>query len=235
MKKIVVGFMVAMSLAITGWTQPLAENIILVTLDGLRWQEVFKGVDTALLNDARFTRNKKGLQEMFGGASLAQSREKLMPFLWKEVATHGVILGNRALGSLVNNANPYWFSYPGYNELLTGYADTAVNSNDKKYNSNITVLEALHSQPAFKGKIAAFATWDVFPYIINAPRSGIPVNAGMDAFPALSPTLTMLSDMQKLAPQPIGVRPDVITYFAAREYLKVKKPRVLYIAFDETD
>jgi hypothetical protein len=27
----------------------------------------------------------------------------------------------------------------------------------------------------------------------------------------------------------------VITYFAAREYLKEYKPRVLYIAFDETD
>ena len=31
------------------------------------------------------------------------------------------------------------------------------------------------------------------------------------------------------------MRPDVITYMAAREYLKAYKPKVLYIAFDETD
>ncbi|WP_315820166.1 hypothetical protein [Paraflavitalea speifideaquila] len=41
--------------------------------------------------------------------------------------------------------------------------------------------------------------------------------------------------MQFLTTKPIGVRPDIITYMAAREYLKVYKPKVLYIAFDETD
>jgi hypothetical protein len=29
------------------------ENIIVITTDGLRWQELFKGMDTALANDAR--------------------------------------------------------------------------------------------------------------------------------------------------------------------------------------
>src|SRR5690242_3090679 len=41
--------------------------------------------------------------------------------------------------------------------------------------------------------------------------------------------------MQFLTTKPIDVRPDVLTYFAAREYLKTYKPKVLYIAFDETD
>jgi bisphosphoglycerate-independent phosphoglycerate mutase (AlkP superfamily) len=31
------------------------------------------------------------------------------------------------------------------------------------------------------------------------------------------------------------VRPDIFTYVAAREYLRSYKPRILYIAFDETD
>jgi hypothetical protein len=210
----------------------VSENVIIITLDGMRWQEVFKGADTVLLNESKFTRGRKELVERFGGS---ESRQKLMPFIWNTVATEGVLLGNRTLGCNVNNANRYWFSYPGYNEVLTGYADTLVNSNDKVYNKNVTVLEYLNKQEKFKGKVAAFATWDVFTYIINAPRSGVYVNAGMDSFPTLNPTLQMLTDMQHLAPQPIGVRPDVITYMAAREYLKVKKPRVLYIAFDETD
>lgn len=30
-------------------------NVILVTVDGLRWQEVFRGADQGLLQDERFT------------------------------------------------------------------------------------------------------------------------------------------------------------------------------------
>src|SRR5436190_207187 len=41
--------------------------------------------------------------------------------------------------------------------------------------------------------------------------------------------------MQFLTPRPVDARPDVLTYFAAREYLKAYQPKVLYIAFDETD
>ena len=35
--------------------------------------------------------------------------------------------------------------------------------------------------------------------------------------------------------EPLGVRLDVNTYLAGKEYLKTFKPKVLYIAFDETD
>ena len=41
--------------------------------------------------------------------------------------------------------------------------------------------------------------------------------------------------MQFLTAKPIDVRPDIMTYFAAREYWKAYQPKVLYIAFDETD
>ena len=31
--------------------------------------------------------------------------------------------------------NGLWFSYPGYNEMLTGAADPRIDSNDKKIES----------------------------------------------------------------------------------------------------
>jgi len=46
------------------------------------------------------------------------------------------VFGDRTEGSEVNNANPYKFSYPGYNEIFTGYPDPGVNSNDKIKNPN---------------------------------------------------------------------------------------------------
>ena len=67
------------------------------------------------------------------------------------------------------------------------------------------------------------------------PVVSIYVNADVDTLKFKTPRLRLINDMQFLTTQPIGVRPDVITYFAAREYLKAYKPKVLYIAFDETD
>ncbi len=47
--------------------------------------------------------------------------------------------------------------------------------------------------------------------------------------------MKLINDIQFLTARPIGVRPDILTYAAGREYLKAYQPRVLYIAFDETD
>ena len=47
----------------------------------------------------------------------------LLPFLWGEVARRGQLLGDRVAGGGVRVTNGKNFSYPGYNELLTGRAD----------------------------------------------------------------------------------------------------------------
>jgi len=215
--------------------QSKTENLVIVTLDGMRWQEVFGGADSVLLKNKQYTKDSSGSSNTFWTADASERRKKLFPFFWNTIATQGQLYGNRWNGSKVNNANRYWFSYPGYNEIFTGYPDTAVNSNDKTWNKNTNVLEFINTQKKYTGKVAAFATWDVFPYILNVQRSGLYVNADVDTLKFSSPALQLINDMQFLTTRPIGVRPDVITYFAAREYMKVYHPKTLYIAFDETD
>lgn len=211
------------------------ENVIIVTLDGMRWQEVFGGADSVLINNTKYTKDTANAKNRFWSSNAEERRNKLFPFLWGTIARQGQLYGNRWHNNLVNNANPYWFSYPGYNEIFTGYPDTAVNSNDKVYNKNINVLEYINKQKGYEGKVAAFTTWDVFPYILNDKRSGIYVNADVDTIHFKSPQFDLINDIQFLTTRPIGVRPDVLTYIAAREYLKAYNPKVLYIAFDETD
>ncbi len=236
MKKVLLIIPVLLYSVISAFAQKAAtENIIIVTLDGLRWQEVFKGIDPALVANKKYCRDSAGITARFGADDEKSKRQKLFPFIWGEIDAKGRIYGNRNLGNKVNVANRYQFSYPGYNEIFTGYPDTAVNSNDKILNPNTNVLEFLNKQKGFAGKVAAFSTWDVFPYILNEKRSGVYVNADVDTLSFKTTAISLINDMQFLAPQPIGVRPDVITYFAAREYLKEYRPRVLYIAFDETD
>lgn len=215
--------------------QHKTENVVIVTLDGMRWQEVFKGVDAALLANKEFTRDSSFIAEKFTAPTPEASRAKLFPFLWSIVQQHGRLYGNRLYENDMNVANPYNFSYPGYNEIFTGYPDTAVNSNDKIKNKNENVLGFLNKQKGFTGKVAAFTTWDVFPYILNKWESGIYVNADTDTLHFNNAALSLINDMQFLTAQPLNVRPDIFTYTAAREYMKAYAPRVLYIAFDETD
>jgi hypothetical protein len=211
------------------------ENLIIVTLDGMRWQEVFKGADEALLNNSKYTHDSAFARAKFWSDDVQARRKKLFPFIWSEIAGKGQIYGNRKYDNDVNNANPYKFSYPGYNEIFTGYPDPAVNSNDKILNKNTNVLGFINQQPGYQNKVAAFTTWDVFPYILNKWKSGIYVNSDTDTLHFDSEKIKLINDIQFLTTRPLDVRPDVLTYIAAREYLKAYQPKVLYIAFDETD
>ena len=218
--------------------QQKTENIILITLDGFRWQELFRGADTTLMRQQKFLKDDK-LKEKYWRDDVNERRKALLPFFWNTIATQGQLFGNRDLGSKVNVTNQMWFSYPGYNEILTGKADDKnVDSNDKKYNPNQTVLEYLNNLPDYKGKVAAFTSWDVFPYIINDQRSKVPVSSGL--VQASGKTLTteekLLNKMLNQIPNPLGdIRLDAFTFYYAMEYLKKNTPKVLYIAFDETD
>ncbi|WP_339865324.1 hypothetical protein [Paremcibacter congregatus] len=217
------------------------ENVILITLDGVRWREVFQGVDKRFFDQPDFLAYKKTHAEFkqeFWRESPDDRREILFPFLWNVVAKRGQIYGNRTLGSKADITNKLHFSYPGYNEILTGFADPRINSNDKIQNPNQTFLEWLDKKPAFKGKAAAFGSWDVFPYIINEKRSGVFTNAGFEVMDILldTPRIQELNQLQKDIPSPWDtVRLDAFTYNFAFEYLKAKKPRALYISLGETD
>src|SRR5262245_29495943 len=97
---------------------PTGRNMVLVTLDGARWQEIFTGMDQSLLRAA--TPKETDITTLpvfkqFSGSDARERREKLMPFLWTTLAVnHGFIAGNRANGSVVSVTNRPSLSYPGY-------------------------------------------------------------------------------------------------------------------------
>jgi hypothetical protein len=218
--------------------QHRTENVVLVTLDGWRWQELFTGADSALVRQRRYVRDTTALISQFWRASPVERRTILMPFFWNTLAQKGQLYGNRSGGSRVDVTNTHRFSYPGYNEILLGYADPRIDSNDKKPNPNRTLLEFANAQPAFRGRVAAFGSWDVFPFIINLERSGVPVNAGFDTARGadVSAKERFLNQLQPQVPSPwSAVRLDAFTHNYALEYLKRKRPRLLYIAYGETD
>ncbi len=215
------------------------ENIVLITLDGMRWQEIYKGADSLLVDDTGMIETPGSLLSDFWNENPLERRKMLMPFFWETLAAKGQLYGNRAYGNNVNNSNKMWFSYPGYNEVLSGFADDErINSNGKINNPNVTLLEHFNKMPEYKGKVMAFGSWDVFPYIVNEERSGVPVNAGFDK--AVGSDLTekeiLINRMQDEIRSPWdGVRLDPFTHHYAMESMRMYKPKVVYIAYGETD
>ncbi|MER3497369.1 MAG: phosphoglyceromutase [Chitinophagaceae bacterium] len=217
-----------------------SENLIIITLDGFRWQEVFKGMDSIIANNASYHQGDSAfIFDNYWSGDETERRKKLLPFIWTTVAAKGQLYGNRAFGNKVDVANPYWFSYPGYSEIFTGYVDTAINSNSHPANPNKNVLELLNAQAKFKNKVAAFGAWETFNCILNEKRSGIPVFAAFDELGGKHPNGNekflnrLLKDSYK--PWLKDECLDVFTHYGAMEYLKTRKPKVFFIGYGETD
>jgi hypothetical protein len=216
------------------------QHVILVMTDGFRWQEVFNGADDALLTRAAGNvADTAALRRDFGQGSAVARRAALLPFIWGTMATRGQVFGDSANGSVAQITNPLKFSYPGYSETFTGHVDPKIDSNDHPANANVTVFEWLNRQPAFRGKVAAFATWDAFTRIINAGRSGVSVFDGWTRGGATGTGTPRAAVIRDLFATTVRYWPDntwdALTHQATLDYLAVKKPRVLFIGYGETD
>jgi arylsulfatase A-like enzyme len=102
-------------------------------------------------------------------------------------------------------------------------------------NPNRTVLEWLNAQADFADKVAAVASWDVFPAIINTERSGMPVNVGPLERPRTDEEVLLQRLHGEIPQHWPTVRHDAFTHQHALAALRHDKPRVLYIAYGETD
>jgi hypothetical protein len=214
-------------------------KVILITLDGFRWQELFGGADSVLINNKDITTDITEMKDSFWRETPIERRKALMPFMWTVVKEQGVLLGNRFYNNKMNLTNGMHFSYPGYNEILTGSADDEhINSNQKTNNPNISVLEIANQMPVYKGKVLVFGSWDVFPFILNEKRSALPINAGYRHSLSLHPTDKELY-LNKIQDQTSGrwpeVRFDVFTHNYALEAIKTQKPVIVFISYGETD
>jgi len=218
-----------------------ASHVVLVTIDGARWQDIFGGIDLDIL---RATSGDTPVEQTdtytrFWAATPAERRAKVMPFLWNRlVAQHGFIAGNRAIGSRMQVANTHRFSYPGYSELLTGAPhDDVITSNDNRRYPFLTVLEWLRADLKLpRGGVAAFGSWETFNFIAEREEGAITINAGYEDFAHPDPEMKTLSALQHLTPNGFhGARHDIYTFRFGLAHLQTARPRVLYLAFDETD
>ena len=190
MKQLVALALLLPSLLVAGRDEMLEaqdsdDNLVLITIDGARTEEIFGGLDLEVLNSTLRQGQKiedSATYKRFWDPSREERRRRLMPFFWSLVTEQGSIAGDARVGSSVRLQNRHWFSYPGYAEILLGEPhDDAINSNNPFRNPYPTVLEAIREGLKLSPeKVATFAGWSVFNEISEHTEGATFVNAGVE-------------------------------------------------------
>jgi hypothetical protein len=140
--------------------------VVLVTLDGVRWQDVFEGTDAVL--------------------SRAPSRPapELMPNLHRLAKERGAAIGAPARG-VMTAVGPNYVSLPGYIEILTGRRSLRCQDNDCPRIEEATFLDYLHESGS---KVATFASWDRMDRAASARPGTFLLSYGRHGEKAIDPS-----------------------------------------------
>ncbi|GGM93856.1 hypothetical protein GCM10010967_28750 [Dyadobacter beijingensis] len=239
MKNIVLS-LALLTLSLLASAQTKTRNVVMISVDGCRWQEIFRGADSVLFFNKKYVhQDSAAMIAKYWAKTSGERRSKLMPFFWNTLLKQGQLYGNRDLGNLVNVRNKYWFSYPGRSETLCGYYDEKINSNDYPNNPNENVLEFFNRQKGYEGKVVTFASWDALSRILNRDRNGMLVNIPGEVVKGakLTPAQKLANELQNYLPEYFGksVRFDAHTYALTRSYVEANHPRVVHIDFADMD
>lgn len=231
---------VAFAHAQTQGPQAAGDNVVLITLDGARIEEMFGGMQVDILQSTLREKQRvddSPIYRRFWAESPQARREKLMPFFWKTLmAEYGSIAGNPARGSVVQLQNGHRFSYPGYAEILLGEPhDDVIKSNDPNRNPYTTVLESMRDHLGVgPAGVVTVGSWAHFNAIVEHTEGATFVNAGQEALSG--PEHQLLNALQADTSIPWGdMRHDAYTFRVAMSQLASLRPRVLYLALGETD
>ncbi len=216
-------------------------NIVLVTLDGVRTQELFGGMDLRIAA-AEADSDLEEIdvaRERYWRDTAEERREALMPFFWKTLVPAGMLLGNQARGSKATVRNTQWFSYPGYSEILTGQPQPDVLSNDLVRYKHETVLDYIHRTLKLRPtEVAQFGGWDGFKMAASQSDGTFFMNGAYELVPPelSTPEMDMLGALRKQVMElwDEGSN-DALSFRIALAYLQKHQPRVLWLGFGQSD
>lgn len=205
------------------------QNVVLVSIDGVRWQEVFHGVDADLAKS-------KGVP-----ATEVRTAEALMPNLHQRIIANGVAIGPSGTPML----SPYnALSLPGYIELMSGRSDSPCDSNKCPQVSHNTIIDQVRKLPQVKqSDVVVVSSWEMIERAATRQPYAIEMSLGRhygllrDKLRVDEDARNALDRGEKAGPFPghEDYRPDRFTSTLALSVLKAKKPKLLYVSLGDTD
>ncbi|WP_149243638.1 hypothetical protein [Dyadobacter sp. 32] len=101
MKSLVFFMFISISVALVQKNR--TQNVVVISIDGYRWQEIFQGADSSILFSENYCKqNPASLFSKYWAPSELERWQKLMPFLGSTIAGEGQLYGNRKLDNRVN-------------------------------------------------------------------------------------------------------------------------------------
>lgn len=137
--------------------------IVLVTIDGVRWQEVFEGADGERVPST-------------------MDAATLLPNLHRLGTAEGAFVGAPGQGT-ISASGPNYVSLPGYNEILGGRR-SGCTDNECARTSIPTLLDEARAHGA---KVAAFASWERLDLASTSRPGSFHVSCGRGWNPLVDP------------------------------------------------
>lgn len=210
---------------------PVRPAVILVTLDGVRWQEVFGGTDVEQAKRAKMPE-----QEVL-------TARQLMPNFYAYFVDGGAVLGAPEQGPAPQTSEAA-LSLPGYMELLSGRREELCVSNRCPATKTPTLLDQVRRATGGKyHDVGAISSWELIERAATNDPTGFPMSYGRgygitrDKFAVDEESKELLRKSRPRNPFPgyEDYRPDWITAGLALRYLQAKRPRFFYIGLGDAD
>ncbi len=184
-------------------------KVVLITVDGVRWQEIFDGTDPFL-----------------SGNKTIPARE-LLPNLYYQFVDRGMVVGK---DSMFVATGPAHISLPGYLEIMRGHPSSDCQENDCEPRLKEDTMADLFN------KSAVFASWDTIRKTVGKNVDKYVVNCGRN-YRSTGWKQAELEDNQTF-PEVWGdylYRPDDLTEKVAVDYLQYYSPDFIWISLGDTD
>jgi hypothetical protein len=206
------------------------KRVVLVTLDGVRWQDVFYGVDEELGKD---------LAESERGTA-----DELLPNLYRRLLPTGVAVGAPGHGAPFETGGAN-VSLPGYLEILAGGRPADCTTNECQGAQGPTLLDEVRGALGTRDEdVALIGSWEKLERAGTTTDSHVVVSAGrtggghkrtpLERLPAIAPLLRAGEGCGP-APGTGDYRNDACTAELALAYLEDQAPRFLHVGLGDTD
>jgi hypothetical protein len=202
--------------------------VILVVLDGVRWQEVFGGIDPRLAATHR--------------AGPVVGARSLLPSLYAALDARGAAVGAPGYG-VIAASGPNFVSLPGYTEIFGGRPPDGCQDNECAGASGPTIVDAVRDRAGSDSDVAVIASWAPIARAATRMPSRIVLSAGRQDVAGAhflvddTSTREVLDEGAHADPRPghDGFRPDRYTAELALRYLESRRPAFLFVGLGEPD
>lgn len=202
-------------------SQTSHSTVILVTLDGVCWQEVFTGADREILKPIEI------------GAMIGP----LLPFLNPEI-NGGNIVGNRSLGQEIVLTNRSYASLPCYQTLMAGAVQPCHSNACGRIQVEAFPETIQRKLNLPKWKVVTIASWEKIKYSVEHEVGKTFVNAGIEPLWDSGTDIelgNLNTRQEKERPPWANARFDQFTFAHALRYLKRHTPRFLFLSLNDSD